>query len=689
VSVADVGMTATPLFPAPLINRLKSRRAESDPHIHPMKKIPCTIGSSALLLAGGLYAQNIWNGAGVTGGTAGTDWTAAANYTATPTFSSSTDLKFSTITNAAGGVTLTAGTGGTYAVKDLYFADVTTLGAGQVEAQNIVLNGNGTAGQTTLDLAGNIFVPSFATSKVTLGADLTLNLSNAGHQINFKVNNNVTTQQNPTAVAVIHSLITGGGTGATLTARFSGYGNGVSGSAAMVFTNNSNSFVAVQNRFDNYVGFTSIKNVGEGGSAMGNATTVATGTISLGNGGYLNYLGTGDQTTDRNIVGGSTNTYGNASAGTTITYNGSMTYGGPTSFGYGIRANVISGATLVINSDIADNATASSPNASISKQGSSTYYDTSGNIATNDGGGTLVLGGNNSFSGAVTVSAGTVKIAHVNALGNTTGTTTVSNGATLDLNGVSGVAEAVSVRGTGAGANGALVNTNASAKAGLTGNVTLVADASVGGAGDLVLDGVILGGSFKLTKVGAGELTLNGVNTYTGLTTVSQGALGGKGTVAGAATFATGTTLNPGDGTTTGQLTFGGNLTLGNDAIFSVALNQAAGTDYDRVAVTGTSTITGSILSLGFGADFSSSAVTGQTFTILSSSGTLTGQFDQGASITATSGVFTYDFGISYTGNAITLTLNTISSVPEPSSWALILGAASLGVVGLRRRRRC
>lgn len=651
-----------------------------------MSKLPLTIASAALFLTGGVRAQNIWNGSGVTGGTAGTDWTATANYTAAPTFGSATDLKFSTITNAAGGVALTAGTGGTYALRDLYFGDVTASGSGQTAAQFITVNGNGTAGQTILDLNRDIYVPSTGGSIVTLGGDLTLNLSNGSHAVKFQPNSNVTTAAATLVqpILIVNSLITGGGSSAKFVNTYSQYGASGSNSTSpvLILTNNGNSFVAVQNRFDTQVGFTSIANVGGGNSALGNATDAATGTISFGNGGFINYIGTGNQTTDRNLNMASGNTLGNASTGTILTYNGQVAASNAVT----LRANVITGGTLVVNSVLADGA----GSIAVSKNGSTSYYNASGASATNDGGGTLVLGGNNTFTGAVTVSAGTLRITHANALGSTTGITTVAAGATLDLNGL-GLGEAVTMSGTGVGAAGALVNTNTSTQAVLSGNVTLSGSASIGGAGDLKITGNV-GESVAtrpLTKVGGGTLILNGTNTYTGTTTVSAGTLGGIGSIStGAATFATGTTLNPGDGATTGQFSFGGNLTLSNDAIFSVSLNQSAGNGYDRVAVGGTTTLTGSILSLSLLGGFDASAQTGQTFNILTSTGTLTGQFDQGTSITATSGLYTYDFGISYSGNIVTLTLNTITAVPEPSTWALIAGAVSLGAVVLWRRRR-
>jgi filamentous hemagglutinin family protein len=188
--------------------------------------------------------------------------------------------------------------------------------------------------------------------------------------------------------------------------------------------------------------------------------------------------------------------------------------------------------------------------------------------------GTVTLSGNNSYSGTTTVQAGsTLVLAHSNALGNTTGATTVSNGATLALQGDITVNESVTLNGTGAAANGGALR-NLSGNNSITGPITLVgagrinSDAgeltidvtsgnaiaasgmnlTLGGAGGITIADPISTGTGSLTKDGTGRAILSGNNTYSGTTNVQNGTLvlahnNALGTSAGGVTVTGGASL--------------------------------------------------------------------------------------------------------------------------------------------------
>ncbi|ENP80609.1 autotransporter-associated beta strand [Brucella abortus CNGB 752] len=146
---------------------------------------------------------------------------------------------------------------------------------------------------------------------------------------------------------------------------------------------------------------------------------------------------------------------------------------------------------------------------------------------TKSGSGTLTLSGANSYTGATTVSASTLVVANDNTGG---GTTTVDVGAGLQI-------------GTG-GVSGSLAGD-------IVNNGTLVVDRS--NAFDLAN---VISGTGSLTKNGAGTLTLSGVNSYTGGTTVSAGilTLTGDNTGGGTTTVDAGAVLQIGTGGTSGNL---------------------------------------------------------------------------------------------------------------------------------------
>jgi autotransporter-associated beta strand protein len=179
-----------------------------------------------------------------------------------------------------------------------------------------------------------------------------------------------------------------------------------------------------------------------------------------------------------------------------------------------------------------------------------------------DGTGSLLLRGNNSYSGLTTVSAGKVFVESANALGSTAVGTSVTSGASLQLRGgVTMAAEPLTINGSMVAGDGALASVS-----GLntwTGPVTLGSAAVVsadvdelrisGGvstAGFLLKVGKvaalghvkmagIISGLGMLEKWGDGILTLSGANNYAGYTKVSSGilALGANEVIPNASAF--------------------------------------------------------------------------------------------------------------------------------------------------------
>ncbi|HWD21213.1 MAG TPA: autotransporter-associated beta strand repeat-containing protein [Verrucomicrobiae bacterium] len=91
-----------------------------------------------------------------------------------------------------------------------------------------------------------------------------------------------------------------------------------------------------------------------------------------------------------------------------------------------------------------------------------------------------------------------------------------------------------------------------------------------------------------LLKKGNGALYLNGVNTYTNVTQVTAGALGGSGTIAGPVNVAAGAQLTPGAGSV-GTLTINNalNLAAGSTTTFKLSLDGGPSSD----AVTGLTSV--------------------------------------------------------------------------------------------------
>jgi autotransporter-associated beta strand protein len=273
--------------------------------------------------------------------------------------------------------------------------------------------------------------------------------------------------------------------------------------------------------------------------------------------------GTASQATSGALLfGGSA---GTVTVSGTVTTNAGLTF---STDGYTLTGGTVTlgGANAAANTLTVNSAVGTTINSAIS----------AANGLTKAGNGTLTLGGSNTL-GAVTVSAGGLVLANASALGSTASGTTVSSGATLDLNGQTIGAEAIALSGSLANGSGTAAS--------LAGLVTVSGTAGISTTGNLTLSGGTTS-TGSLTKSGNGALTLTGSTGHTGGTTVSAGSLAtsGSGTLTGNVTLASGTTLTLAGATTLGtlstanstlNLTFGGALTtttLNLDGVLDLSL---------------------------------------------------------------------------------------------------------------------
>ncbi len=192
----------------------------------------------------------------------------------------------------------------------------------------------------------------------------------------------------------------------------------------------------------------------------------------------------------------------------------------------------------------------------------------SGSLAFVGAGGTLLLGGSNSYGGGTTVQSGFIVRAGAN---NALGTGPVYlNGGAVSANGATAytLASPLVLSGGTLGDtlnNGALTFTAASGT--LAQNVTLAVNSPVTISGSLTDSG----SGFSLTKNGPGTLTLAGNNTYSGSTAVNAGTLYINGTNATPSIYvAPGMTLG-GSGTAASAA-----VTVDNNGVLDLSQNTAS-----------------------------------------------------------------------------------------------------------------
>jgi autotransporter-associated beta strand protein len=537
--------------------------------------------------------------------------------------------------NGSGTLELAAGNGNEVRVLDGYTATIDTQisGAGaldKTEGGTLVLTGDNTySGGTNLD--GGV---------VQVSADDNLGAASGG--LNFDGGTLQTTQTMTTARDAEFGKAGGGldvdsGTTLTMSGTLSGDGSMVKEGDGTLVLSGDNSY--------------------SGGSVLMGGTTQISGNDNLGSGAVVINGGTLESTADATLnnevaLGDKASAGGiDVDSGTTLTLTGEVGGDALVKNGDGTLVltgnNVYSGGTQLNagtlelgNSGAAGSGTISADGGALSlddgvKAGNDIVLeqtlDTSVGAADataleygtisgaggldKSGDGTLVLVGDNTYSGGTTISGGMLVAGNDQAFG--TGAVTVDSGGIGYLDGVN------------------LTNTLVLSGANTTLNVAAGDDAG----DDVAEQSGAISGSGGVTKTGDGTLILGGDNTYSGDTVVQAGALVVDGSAADSHFYLDSGASLSGDGTigaldTHGAISPGGDdgiatlhvdnsLTMYGDSTYNV--NLGADGQSDQIQVGGSADIEGASLNI--------TAASGEyqmhtTYDILTANGGVTGQFD-------------------------------------------------------------
>ncbi len=228
-----------------------------------------------------------------------------------------------------------------------------------------------------------------------------------------------------------------------------------------------------------------------------------TGTLSLNAGvSAVNTL-TGTVSAGAITTSGSGSTAINASS---ITTTGAQSYG-VASLGSNTTLTSSGGSAITFNNTIAGNGYNVTINTSGSSSIAGVFSDGTGvgSSLTQQGSGTLLLSSVNTYTGATTISAGTIRQGIANAISNSSAVTIAASG-TFDLNNVNSAIG--SLAGTGTVSLGTAI-------------LTVGNDNS-----STIFNGLLTGSTSGIIKVGTGTLTLgNNSNSYSGITEISQGTI--------------------------------------------------------------------------------------------------------------------------------------------------------------------
>lgn len=518
-------------------------------------RLAIAVGVALILCASpAARAQTTWVG---TSGTA--LWSVGSNWGGVPpTAGGTSSLVFS-------GSTLLSSTNNiaNLSVSGISFTNTTVGGGGFVlSGSTVALRG----GISTTALSSGSVTDEIALGLVLTGGNITVTIANGNS----------------------HTLLISGSIGQDGTARtFSKAGNGL-----LTLSNTTNSFSTLSISAAQGV---SVNQIGTAGLP----STTGTGGVILSQS-LLTYTGPGETTNKQLQVG----TIAANTNGATIANNGS----GP--------LNLI-GSGGLFTSSWASASASRTLTLDGSNTGNNVIAATMGDVnsgttalaLTKAGTGMWILSGSNTYTGATTVSAGTLQIGGGGTTGslNTASSIAVSSGATLafsrsntmtqgaDFNSVLSGAGNVTQLGAGtlvlngantySGTTRVVTGTLQIGSGGSTGSLN-TASAITGSAGgtlafnrsDAVTQGThfnsVIGGAIGVSQLGSGTLVLSGNNIYSGGTQIAAGTLQLGSSTALPASSA----LTLGTGSTAGVLAFSGNTATLGSITFNGSGSQLSGT---------------------------------------------------------------------------------------------------------------
>ena len=554
----------------------------------------------------------------------------------TSTFSGS--LFLGTNAGVGKGVTLTSAAGGTTTFSGVIQDPTGVLGSGLVRtdgAGTVVLSGVNTyAGGTSID-GGTLSISQSANLGANTGG-VAINAGTLAITSGFSTNRVFTLGDtasvlliNPLQTFTITSVIGGAGvlnkngTGTlTLSGANTYSGGSILNSGTVIISSNGNlgaaaTAVTINAATLDVAGtFASTRNF-----TLGSATSTiqVDPTFTFTDSGIFSGPGSLNKTGTGTLVLGGVNTY----TGATNINAGTLRNGIANVIPDASAVTIASGATYDLNSfsetigslagagtvtsGVAGALTLTAGGDNTSTLFSGVLQNGSGTVAfTKSGTGTLTLSGANTYSGLTTVSGGILLIQNSAALGTTAGGTTVSSGATLELqSNIAVAAEPLTLNGVGVSSFGAL--RNLSGNNSFAGAITLASASTIyADAGTLTLSGGIANGGFTTTFGGAGNIIQSNPVTGAGALVKNDSGtltLGGANTYSGGSTLNGGTTIITGTGNlggTTGAATIN-SATLEAAATFATPRNFILGSTTSTVQVDPTFTLTASGIFSGSG----------------------------------------------------------------------------------------